>query len=877
MPIETIVFSEELDPRPWLVARTLKSLRRMQHEARVISREALPSALVRARGPVWLVRAGACFEAFPRFVASATGKPLLALAAADTEPAWKALLASTGGDLARAKPRALPEPHSVLLERPSSLAAALDRGASIHTASSEVAGASRALASAGLGLTYTRALRVLVAVTTLHRGGAERIAAELARGLVRHEIEAHFAVLDAPRRETVTSPPIATRLYANARDRGERLEALVKLVEDEGIDLVSAHLLDVHELDALASRGVRTVVTLHNTRAGWPEGTERSRATAFVACSRRAAHEAVEAGVGAPVRVAFNGVHVEQGVADPETRASLGIDARALLLIAVANARPQKRLEKAVSVLASLVRRGTDAHLVIVGAPLAGNVAAQASSRLVDEVAEARGVTARVHRVGSSADVSRWLGCADVMLSTSAWEGMSLAQLEALDAGVPVVAADVGGADEIARAHPGRYVRVATDASDDAYADAVRSVAGKRRDRGEGLARPFTTEGMLARYAYLFGRVARSRRGGPAWLVTNNLATGGAQSSARRLLLGLRARGVDVRAAVLQEQQEHPTEGRRALESAGVNVLAAPCADEHDPAETVAEIVRAIDREGARAVLLWNVIPEHKVLLADALIGTRVIDVSPGEMYYASLDRYFRSPRAGSPILDGRDYGALLAGMVVKYAAEAERAARALGVSARVIPNGVELRDRKRARTSHERLVVGTLARLSPDKKLEQLVAATRVAVACGAPPFELRIAGAVETSCEAWARDLEASCEGLPVRFVGERSSAEFLDELDVFAMISEPLGCPNSSLEAMAAGLPVVATDAGGARDQLEDGAGVLVPRGDVDALGRALARVLADSALRSELGARAEQRVRERFSLERMVDDYVAILGE
>jgi glycogen synthase len=66
----------------------------------------------------------------------------------------------------------------------------------------------------------------------------------------------------------------------------------------------------------------------------------------------------------------------------------------------------------------------------------------------------------------------------------------------------------------------------------------------------------------------------------------------------------------------------------------------------------------------------------------------------------------------------------------------------------------------------------------------------------------------------------------------------ATFLAGLDVFAMISEPSGCPNASLEALAAGVPVIATDVGGAREQVIDGkSGRLVPARDASALANAI----------------------------------------
>ena len=85
----------------------------------------------------------------------------------------------------------------------------------------------------------------------------------------------------------------------------------------------------------------------------------------------------------------------------------------------------------------------------------------------------------------------------------------------------------------------------------------------------------------------------------------------------------------------------------------------------------------------------------------------------------------------------------------------------------------------------------------------------------------------------------LEALAAGLPVEWIGEQEPVEpFLGKLDLFAMVSEPAGCPNASLEAMAAGIPVVITNVGGASEQVEDGiTGRLVPRGDIGALADAL----------------------------------------
>src|SRR5438132_525828 len=87
----------------------------------------------------------------------------------------------------------------------------------------------------------------------------------------------------------------------------------------------------------------------------------------------------------------------------------------------------------------------------------------------------------------------------------------------------------------------------------------------------------FALHTMAARYASLYPRAIEAARGARArsgvWLIANNFSTGGAQSSARRLLLGLKSAGVAARAATLQEREDNPTPGLSALRAAGVNVF----------------------------------------------------------------------------------------------------------------------------------------------------------------------------------------------------------------------------------------------------------------------------------------------------------------
>jgi glycosyltransferase involved in cell wall biosynthesis len=907
--VRTIVFGED-QVGIHCAPRTGRSLGRagVVAEDGATRSTALGERLVSAADPVWLVRAGAWLArrgpvSFPP--PSRTGRPLCALGAIvpltaapdEDEAGWAETLAVTGGDLDGRRLAPLPPLASVFLE--PALAGALGRrlagGDALRGALETVVRDQRArvVRYAPLDVHADRALRVAQVVTSLQHGGAERAALSLAAALPRRGRPTLLVALGGPTRASFEIPPDTLDLSWERRpDREGRVAPLLDALAAFGADVVHAHLLEADEVHRLGTSGLPVVLTIHNVRQAWPSGTdslETADAALVVACA-----SAVEAELRAlrrpvPVRTVWNGVDFAALARTPSVetdarawRERLGFASDDLLLVAVANPRPQKRLPLLPDVLAAtrreLERRGSrrQARLVIAGGGHRAN-----NRAVLDEVrvAAARlGMDDHVRLAGSVDDVAGLLAASDVMVSTSAFEGLSLAHIEALAAGLPLVATAVGGTPELAPDNPA-VVLVPGDAPPEAYAAAIVDVSFAPPSGGcEAAGAHFTLDRMAHRYAWLYPRAAAAhgrRRGAGLLLVTNNFSTGGAQSSARRLLLGLSEQGVRVRAAVLEEQEEYPTPGRRALVEAGVDVIAVPPPAVADAEEAVTLLLDRVDHDPPAAVLFWNAMAPHKVLLADGLLDIPIFDVSPGEMYYESLARYLARPRPGLPYRSAADYGARLAGVVVKYGGERERAQRTLGAPVHVIPNGVTLFDvaaGARPDDGDRPLAIGTLARLDPRKKVHELLDA--LAKANGRmPPYVLRIGGGVERGCADYAAELRTRANGGPVEWVGEVGDpGAFLRQLDLFALIAEPAGCPNASLEAMSAGLPVVATGVGGIAEQVVEGVtGHVVPAGDPGALADALVRLAHDAAARARLGKAGRERIRKEFSLDAMVAAY------
>jgi len=110
-------------------------------------------------------------------------------------------------------------------------------------------------------------------------------------------------------------------------------------------------------------------------------------------------------------------------------------------------------------------------------------------------------------------------------------------------------------------------------------------------------------------------------------------------------------------------------------------------------------------------------------------------------------------------------------------------------------------------------------------------------------------------------------------VRLLGHRADVEAVFAgIDVFVQPSKSEGMSNTILEAMASGLPAIATHVGGADEMVIDGeTGILVPPADSGQLANAIDRLLPNKALRHAMGSAARVRARDEFSLEHMVEGY------
>ena len=239
-----------------------------------------------------------------------------------------------------------------------------------------------------------------------------------------------------------------------------RWPRLAAYLRRTGVDLVHAHLPVSGVAARLAARraGLPVVYTEHNVQERYRPATRwLNRRTwglqqeAIAVSSQVAASIAKSFGSTVPVRVIQNGIRIDDPpspAARDEVRSALGFAPGDVVVGTVAVLRRQKRLDLWLQAARSIAAAAPAARFLIVGdGPLADDVR-RAAAPLGD----------RVVLTGLRSDVPELLAAMDVFVSSSQFEGLPLALLEAMAAGLPVVATAVGGVPEVVTEACGRLV-----------------------------------------------------------------------------------------------------------------------------------------------------------------------------------------------------------------------------------------------------------------------------------------------------------------------------------------------------------------------------------------------------------------------------------
>ncbi|HET7486617.1 MAG TPA: glycosyltransferase [Acidimicrobiales bacterium] len=327
------------------------------------------------------------------------------------------------------------------------------------------------------------AVRVLWLVKGLSIGGAERllVAAAGVHDRAAFAIEAAYVV---PAKDALV-PDLEARgvrvTCLGGGPAGAWVPRLRRLVASGRFDVVHAHSPLLAGVARLAVRTLRPrprmVTTEHNAWGTFAlptrllNGLTAPLDDATLAVSEEARASMWWPGARRRTQVVIHGVDLEAvraaaGERDA-TRAALGVEAGQVVVLTVANYRAQKAWPVFLEAARLVLDRGLPVRFLAVGqGPLEADVAAE-HARL--------GLGDRVALLGRRDDVPRLLGAADVFTLASHYEGLPVAVMEALAAGVPVVATAVGGMPHAVGPDAGILV---PPGRPDALAAAVADLAG---------------------------------------------------------------------------------------------------------------------------------------------------------------------------------------------------------------------------------------------------------------------------------------------------------------------------------------------------------------------------------------------------------------
>ena len=364
-----------------------------------------------------------------------------------------------------------------------------------------------------------RALRILQIIETGGPGGAETVFAQLATGLRDRGHEVFTIVgegswLPQEMRRRGFTPHVVPR---SARSVGSFVTHVASTIRREQIGVVHAHLFDGSMYASFAARltGTPIISTLHgqvDLRHGGVK--QRSKHLLFRAFVTHvvAVSEALKRDLQPTLKlrderfsVVHNGLERSLQPGVPTGRPDLSASAvRPFRLIAVGNIRPAKDYGTLLGTVRILLDRGLNVMLDVVGQPDSHGLYEQ----LLSFCATHRLENAVCFR-GFLADPAPVLSTADVFVLASSKEGFSLATIEAMAAGIPVVATRSGGPEEIIR-HEETGILVPTQDSA-ALADAIEALLRNpaRREHLAAMAtvdvrHRFSVQHMVSSYERLY-------------------------------------------------------------------------------------------------------------------------------------------------------------------------------------------------------------------------------------------------------------------------------------------------------------------------------------------------------------------------------------
>lgn len=749
-------------------------------------------------------------------------------------------------------------------------------------------GQTRPTASRGAAESRTGCINMLV--PTLNRGGAERIALDIATALCNDpDVEVHLYVRRTSERSHRLPQRDNLQFHFLDQPGAPSLIEVAQSLVGRGNPVIFTHLIPVEHLRQLWAGGLLTIPVIHNARQGWNEDPvqfDEASVPLVIACCDAVRDELKAAGCAPPVVTVRHEIgwtprprDLAQGRASVRRRWGVGDDV--LLVGMVGQFKSQKAYPRAIRILAE-VQKHVPAKLMIVGGwdhPYGwGRKTFEATMRLAVDL----GVVADVILAGETDNPADYLAAFDVFLNTSVFEGLSVSMMEAMACGCPMVVSAVGGIREIATEN----IRLIEDGSNvQAYCDAILDCAQvEARLIPPPKPAPELVPQIWLGLSKIAPRIGDVRRPAPngTLFVIDGLHLGGPAVSLCRLLAAAKRRHrvgvVAIHGVSVEGMNETLKRSQAQIFSVPPGISAARAAH---------HIVDILIEQNFGTICFWSAPAELKLFLAKLLEPTAVelVDVSPGPMlfdeleegsefqnriaftddqYFHRLDRFVSLYKDGVPERHGKSCAR---STVIPLGAPAPPAFVPLPPPAQLAPAWFD-----------PAYAIGTVVRLVPYKQVELLIEAMAI-LNVELPKANLTIVGGPDSTSTAYAEELRQRVDELGlsnIHFAGPYDDVHrFLALWKLFIISGERQGCPNASLEAMAMGLPVIAFESGGLREQILSGKTGYLVHSPAE-LAKRVKNLLTDRKRLRKLSQQSRQRAKSRFNLNDSARRFAEVLA-
>jgi len=702
--------------------------------------------------------------------------------------------------------------------------------------------------------------KLFVVIGGLALGGAERIVLDWARR-VHPKWEVTVVVFRNNSKEWEV-PSFINVIRLNGSRK--RLQKVAEEISCETNSVCVCHLIRKKERDILEKSGVFTIPVLHNAANGWLEDSESLNTSArVIAVSQACSDDLQDTNYDGDISIIRHLPHSRKFASDSREKIlkSWNIPSDATVIGMIGGVKPQKAYPTALRILKAFQKK-QDAYLVILGGPI-GKQGRESWNAIMQQI-KYLGLRNRVAMPGFIQDAVSFVPAFDVVLNTSSYEGLSIATLETVASGVPVVATKVGGQGEISASN---LTLLPEESLEKEWVDALESAIAAPKHI------PSWTRFSSYRLWTLNHIVRPYKPSSKVLFVTANLNSGGAQRSLVNLTTHINS-DVDLDIAVTGNSSA--SHFFQQLKDKGVNVFRTDSSrDCFDHSE---KLLQYICENKVSTVCFWNVDPKIKLLLTKALsfLPTKLVDVSPGGYAFQEMDTIDTFQKLVA--FSSTEFYYRLDKLVLKFTGPYPKECEG---KVTFIPNGVVQPSRKKQDyqiSENPRIIVN--GRIAPSKFIVEIIQAMDI-VWKDIPNVQLHFYGASEAKEAEYAKQvMEESGKEINkmIYFHGmDFYVSEKMVDFDGYIVLGKHQGCPNALLEAMVAGLPCITNNSGGAAEQVIHGkTGILLQDIDVLSIATALIKIVGDREYAKILGENAQKHVTRNFSMDQMVENYQSVFS-